>query len=252
MTTAMIASPFEQFEIVPLLSLGTLFQNFALTNSSVFSFIVLAAVAGLFSFGTKEATIVPNRWQTLVEQAYAVVADVVQSSVGPRGAAYFPWMFSTFVMIAGANVVGLIPYAFTVTSHLAVTMGFGLATFIGINIVAFREHGLHFFSFFVPKDVPVALLPLLCVIEVISYIFRVISLSVRLFANMMAGHALLKILAGFVWQLLALGGIFSLAGLFPFVAMMGVTVLELGVALLQAYVWTVLCCIYLNDAIHLH
>jgi ATP synthase subunit 6 len=248
----MVGSPFEQFEIVPYLSLGSLFQNFALTNSSVFSVIVLMGVAGLFSFGTGEATIVPNRWQTIVEKLYVLVAEVVKNNVGARGAGYFPWMFSTFVMIAGANLIGLIPYSFTVTSHLAVTLGFGLATFIGINIVAFREHGLHFLTFFVPKDVPVMLLPLLCVIEVISYIFRVISLSVRLFANMMAGHALLKILAGFVWTMLSLGGLMAVAHVAPFVAMMGVTVLELGVALLQAYVWTVLCCIYLNDAIHLH
>lgn len=248
----MVGSPFEQFEIIPFLSFGSLGQNFAITNSSLFSLIVLCGAAGFFSFATGEARVVPNRYQVIGEQLYVLVADVIKDTVGPRGAAYFPWMFATFSIIAFANLIGLIPYSFTITSHLAITLGFGMATFIGINIVAFREHGLRFLLFFVPQDVPVALLPLLIVIELISYIFRVISLSVRLFANMLAGHALLKILAGFVWGLLSLGGLLALAHIAPFVGIMAVTVLELGVALLQAYVWTVLCCIYLNDALHMH
>ena len=191
-----INSPFEQFEIIPFLSLGG--KNFAVTNASLFCVIVLCGVSGFFALATQEAKIVPNRWQVVSEQLYNLIADVMKDTVGQRGATYFPWMFATFGMIAAANLIGLIPYSFTITSHLAITLGFGMATFIGINIIAFREHGLHFFMFFVPQDVPVGLLPLLIIIELISYIFRVISLSVRLFANMLAGHALLKILAGFV------------------------------------------------------
>jgi F-type H+-transporting ATPase subunit a len=146
----------------------------------------------------------------------------------------------------------MIPYCFTVTSHIIITFGFGMATFIGINIIAFREHGLHFLSFFVPKEAPAALVPFLVLIEFISYIFRVLSLSIRLFANMMAGHTLLKILAGFGWAMLSAGGIFYILSLFPVLVVFLLIGLELGIAILQAYVWTVLVCIYLNDAINLH
>jgi ATP synthase subunit 6 len=240
----------EQFEIFPLFSLG-LGPNFAITNATAFGVIVLLIAAGFLSCGTGEATLVPNRWQSMAEGVYSLALDTLRDSVGPKGAAYFPWIFASFLMIMMCNLVGMIPYTFTLTSHIAVTFGFAGATFIGINIVAFRAHGLHFFSFFVPKDVPAALLPLIVVIEVISYVFRLVSLAVRLFANMMAGHSLLKILAGFVWTLLSLGGIFAVLQLAPFAAMIAVTILELGVAFLHAYVWTTLVCIYLGDAIHL-
>jgi F-type H+-transporting ATPase subunit a len=149
-------------------------------------------------------------------------------------------------------MIGMIPYTFTVTSHLIITFGLGLATFIGITIVALREHKLHFFAFFLPGGAPLAMAPFLVIIEFISYMFRGISLSIRLFANMMAGHTLLKILAGFSWTMLSLGGIFYVLQLFPLLVVFALTGLELGIAFLQAYVWTVLVCIYLNDAIHLH
>jgi ATP synthase subunit 6 len=151
-----------------------------------------------------------------------------------------------------SNLVGMIPYSFTITSQLAVTFTFGAATFIGVNIIAARQHGLHFLSFFLPKDAPIALWPLLVPIELISYFFRVVSLSVRLFVNMMAGHALLKILAGFAWTMIGMGGLMLLASGFPILVLIVLTGMELGIAMLQAYVWTVLVCIYLNDAINLH
>lgn len=245
-----VGSPMEQFEIFPLFSLG-LGENFAITNATLFGGIVLMALAGLLSFGTAEATLVPNRWQTLVEGIYGMVKETLHDNVGSKGAAYFPWVFTSFMMVMGCNLIGMIPYTFTLTSHIAVTFGFAGATFIGINIVAFRTHGLHFLSFFVPKDIPVALLPLLVVIEIVSYLTRVVSLAVRLFANMMAGHSLVKIIAGFVWALLSLGGVFAILQLAPFVIMMAVTVLELGVAVLQAYVWTTLVCLYLGDVINM-
>jgi len=184
--------------------------------------------------------------------SYEFINDVIGDTIGKKGEKYFPFIYVTFLFIVVTNLVGMIPYCFTVTSHILVTFGFGLSTFIGINIVAFREHGLHFFSFFVPKEAPKALYPLLILIEVISYVFRVVSLSIRLFANMMAGHTLLKILAGFGWTMLSAGGIFYILHLFPVVIVFLLTGLELGIAVLQAYVWTVLICIYLNDAINLH
>ena len=151
-----------------------------------------------------------------------------------------------------SNLIGMIPYSFTITSQLAITFAFGMVTFLGVNIIAVRQHGLHFLSFFLPKDAPMALWLLLVPIEIISYVFRVISLSVRLFVNMMAGHALLKILAGFAWTMIGIGGIMYVAAGFPLIVLIVLTGMELGIALLQAYVWTVLVCIYLNDAINLH
>jgi ATP synthase subunit 6 len=171
---------------------------------------------------------------------------------GGKGEKYFPFLFVTFLTVAMSNLVGMIPYSFTITSQLAVTLSFSVATFIGVNVVAFRQHGLHFLSFFLPKDAPVGLWLLLVPIELISYFFRVISLAVRLFVNMMAGHALLKILAGFAWTMIGMGGIMFVVAGFPLIVVIGLTGMELGIAVLQAYVWTVLVCIYLNDAINLH
>ncbi len=247
----MIGSPLEQFQIVPLFSLG-LGESFAFTNASFFAFVVLFAILGFFSFGTTNATVVPNRWQTVVEFFYEFVVSFVRDSLGEKGSKYFPWLFVTFFTVMGSNLIGMIPYSFTISSHIAMTFAFGMVTFVGVNIIAFREHGLHFFSFFLPKNTPVALWPLLVLIELVSYSFRVVSLSVRLFANMMAGHSLVKILAGFAWTMLNAGGIFLVLQLVPFVVVIALTGFELAVAVLQAYVWTVLVCIYLNDALNLH
>lgn len=246
-----IYSPLEQFEIVPLFSLF-LGDRMAITNSTVFGWITVAVLCGFFYLGTYKATVVPNRWQVLVESLYEFVMEFMTDTLGKKGAKYFPWVFSTFCIVMGCNLIGMVPYTFTVTSHLAVTFGFGLATFIGINVIGFREHGLHFISIFLPKEAPLALAPFLVLIEFISYIFRVFSLAIRLFANMMAGHSLLKILAGFSWTMISMGGIFYVVQLFPFAVVVALIGLELGIAFLQAYVWTVLVCIYLNDALNLH
>lgn len=248
----MIHSPLEQFEVTPVWSLG-FGETLAITNTAFFGFIVMFAIFAVLSFGTKNATVVPNRWQTLVEGVFEFVLSMARDTItGGKGEKYFPYLFVTFMLVAMSNLIGMIPYSFTITSQLAVTFTFGAVTFLGVNIVAAREHGLHFLSFFLPKDSPVALWPMLVGIELVSYGFRVISLSVRLFVNMMAGHALLKILAGFSWTMIGLGGIFYLLSAFPLIVVIALTGMELGIAVLQAYVWTVLVCIYLNDAINLH
>lgn len=246
----MIYSPLEQFEVFPIISLGHN-GSLSFTNSSLFALIAVLIVLGLFHFSLNKSTLIPSTWQSFVESLYEFILDVINDSIGTKGFKYFPFIFVTFLFILACNMLGMIPYTFTATSHLIVTFGLGLSTFIGINVIAFREHGLHFFSFFLPKEAPLALAPFLVVIEFISYIFRVLSLSIRLFANMMAGHTLLKVLAGFAWTMLSVGGIFYILHLFPLIMVVAFTGLEIGIAFLQAYVWTLLVCIYLNDALSL-
>lgn len=248
----MMHSPLEQFEIIPLWQFG-LGERFAFTNSSLYLVVIFVTVCGLMYNGIiQKPMLLPNRWQSLIEMTYEFILDMINDTIGKKGEKYFPFIYVSFIFIIMSNLIGMIPYCFTVTSHILITFGFGLSTFIGINLIALREHGLHFFSFFVPKEAPAALIPFLVLIEIISYVFRVFSLSIRLFANMMAGHTLLKILAGFGWAMLSAGGIFYVLSLFPVGIVFLLIGLELGIAILQAYVWTVLVCIYLNDAINLH
>jgi F-type H+-transporting ATPase subunit a len=196
--------------------------------------------------------VIPTRWQSFVEMIYEFVVTLVDEQIGGKGKQYFPLVFTIFTFLLFSNLIGMIPYSFTVTSHMVVTFGLSVSIFIGITIVGFQTHGLHFFSFFLPAGAPLALAPLLVVLEVISYSFRALSLGVRLFANMMAGHTLVKILAGFSWSMLSVGGILAVASTIPFLIVFALIFLEIGVACLQAYVFSILVCIYLNDAIHLH
>nr|BBF98323.1 ATP synthase F0 subunit a [Goniomonas avonlea] len=248
-----VVTPLEQFEILPLFKFFSISERFVFTNSSFFVFLVFFVIIGWFYFSIlHQSTLFPNYWQNIVESIYLFILDMIQDTIGEDGYSYFPFIFVSFIFVLTCNLLGMIPYTFTVTSHIVITFSLGMATFIGINIVAFRQHGLHFFSFFFPKDAPLMLTPFLVLIELLSYVFRVLSLSIRLFANMMAGHTLLKILAGFAWTMLSAGGIFYILQFFPLAVVLALTGLEMGIAILQAYVWTVLVCIYLNDAIHLH
>nr|YP_009446417.1 ATP synthase F0 subunit a [Ancoracysta twista]YP_009446440.1 ATP synthase F0 subunit a [Ancoracysta twista]ATY40905.1 ATP synthase F0 subunit a [Ancoracysta twista]ATY40928.1 ATP synthase F0 subunit a [Ancoracysta twista] len=248
----MIATPLEQFEIIALIPFKLGFLNLSFTNSSLFMLFVFGSMALLLAFGSYQSTLVPNRWQYLAELSYSFVFNMIDEQLGKSGHRYFPLIFVVFMFVFFSNVIGMIPYSFTVTSHIIVTFGLALALFVGINIIGLREHGLHFFSLFLPKGAPIFLAPLLVMIELISYIFRVFSLSIRLFANMMAGHTLLKILAGFGWTMLMMGGVFYILHLLPLLIVFLLTGLEIGIAFLQAYVFTILTCMYLNDAIHLH
>jgi len=196
--------------------------------------------------------IIPTRKQAFAESIYEFVLNLVNENVGEKGNKYFPLIFVIFIFILTCNLLGMIPYSFTVTSHIIVTFFLSLSIFIGVTIIGFAHHGIHFFSFFLPAGAPVVLGPFLVVIELISYISRAFSLAIRLFANMMSGHSLLKILAGFAWTMLSVGGIFYVIHLVPLIIVFIITGLEIGIAMLQAYVFTVLTCIYLNDSINLH
>src|SRR5262245_49371238 len=189
---------------------------------------------------------VPGRLQSIAELSYEFIANMLQENVGSAGRQYFPFVFTLFMFILFANVLGMIPYSFTPTSHIIVTFAMAAVVFIGVTIIGFMRHGAHFLSLFVPKGVPWPLLLLLVPIEILSYFIRPVSLSLRLFANMMAGHTMLKVFGGFV---VALG---ILGGWAPLAFVVALTGLEIGIAFLQAYVFTVLTCLYLNDAVHLH
>jgi len=247
----MIFSPLEQFDIVPLWS-SFIGSKLAFTNASLFLIVGAFIIAKFFFLALFKSTIVPNRWQIISEMAYEFVQGMLFEALGEKGSRFLPFIFTTFCFILFCNILGMIPYTFTVTSHIIFTFSLGMSTFLGLNIIGFKKHGLHFFSLFLPPGAPLALSPLLVPIELISYIFRVVALSVRLFANMMAGHTLLKILATFAWKMLAAGGIFLIVQLFPMCVIIAITGLELAIAFLQAYVWTTLTCLYLSDAINLH
>jgi ATP synthase subunit 6 len=244
-------SPLEQFEIVPLFVLF-FGSKFAFTNSSYFLILAVVITLSFFYLTSLNSTIVPNRWQSISEMVFEFVQNMAFEALGNKGSKFFPLLFATFTFVFGCNILGMVPYTFTVTSHIIFTFSLGMTTFLGLNIIGLRQHGLHFFSLFLPPGAPLALAPLLVPIELISYVFRVVALSVRLFANMMAGHTLLKILATFAWKMLSIGGIFLIIQLFPLAVIIAITGLELAIAFLQAYVWTTLTCLYLSDALNLH
>jgi F-type H+-transporting ATPase subunit a len=239
--------PIHQFNIVPLFGEGA----FAFTNSSLFMVATVLTITLFLVLATSRSALVPGRWQSLAELSYEFVANTVRTSAGNEGMKFFPLVFSLFMFVLVANLFGMIPYAFTVTSHIIVTFALAMLVITTVILYGFWKNGLHFLHLFVPSGIPVFLMPLVVAIEVISFLSRPISLSVRLFANMLAGHITLKVFAGFVVQLVAAlgvaGGVLAILPLGMAVALQG---LEFLVAFLQAYVFTILTCIYLNDAIH--
>ena len=243
-------SPLHQFEIHTLVPLKLGNMDISFTNSSLMMVITLVLASALMLFGMSRARVVPGRLQSIAEMSYEFIAGLIKDTIGDGGRKYFPLVFSLFMFILLGNVLGLIPYAFTWTSHIIVTFGFALIIFVGVTILGFIKHGLHFFSFFAPAGVPKVMWLLLIPIEVISYLSRPISLAVRLFANMLAGHTLLKVIAGFVFALGAIS--FGVGGLLPLALLSALTGLELVIAFLQAYVFAILTCLYINDALHMH
>ena len=238
-------NPLEQFVIqtwIPI-KIGDLDASF--TNSSAFMLLTVVCASALMVLAVRPRAGVPGRWQLLAELSYQFIAKMVSENIGKEGRAYFPLIFSIFMFVLFGNLIGMVPYSFTFTSHIAVTLTMAVAIFLMVTVIAFIKHGFKFFSFFLPAGVPIVLSPLIIVIEVISYFTRPFSLSVRLFANMMAGHTLLKVIGGFVIPL----GIF---GVVPVAGLVAVIGLEFLIAFLQAYIFTILTCIYINDAIHLH
>lgn len=239
-------NPMEQFEIKRLLDfkIGSLDASF--TNSSFWMIVAVILATGVFVVGMRQRALVPGKLQSAAELGYEFIAGMVRDNVGDEGKRYFPFILSLFIFILFCNVLGLVPYAFTVTSQIIVTFAMAIFVFVGVTIIGLVRHGWHFFTFFAPKGVPVWLLFILVPIEIFSYLIRPVSLSVRLFANMLAGHTMLKVFGGFV---VALG---LLAGWAPLAFIVVLTGLELLIACLQAYVFAILTCLYLNDAIHLH
>lgn len=238
-------NPLEQFHIKPLIPIHIGGIDASFTNSAAFMVVAVICISALMILSVRSRALVPGRWQLLAEMSYTFIAKMLTDTVGKEGRPYFPFIFSVFMFVLFGNMLGMLPYSFTYTSHLAVTFALAAFIFVAVTLIAIAKHGMKFFSFFLPHGVPIAMAPLLIPIEIISYLSRPVSLSVRLFANMMAGHTLLKVVAGFVIPL----GIF---GAVPVVGLVAVTALELLIAFLQAYIFTILTCIYLNDAVHLH
>lgn len=247
----MADSPLEQFQIKTLVPIGDAIGVPALniTNSTVFMGLALAGIVVFFTQATRPAAAVPGRLQTVAEMIYGMVAETIRGAAGKEGMKYFPLVFSLFCFVLVLNLLGMVPGGFTVTSHIIVTFALAALVFVSVLVIGFSKHGTHFLDLFVPQGAPPGLKQFLIVIELISFLSRPISLSVRLFANMLAGHIAMKVFAGFIVSLLGAGAFAVLAPL-PLVIIVALTALEFLVAALQAYVFTILTCIYLNDALH--
>jgi F-type H+-transporting ATPase subunit a len=245
----MAADPIHQFEITKLFTIGHIGEHeIAFTNSSAYMFLSVAVIS-LLMLGTGRQ-LIPGRMQSVAELSYEFVASTIRSTAGSEGMKFFPLVFSLFMFICISNVIGIIPYTFTVSSHIIVTAALALLVFFIVLFYGFYKNGLKFFKLFVPSGVPIYILPLVVFIEVISFFLKPVSHSVRLFANMLAGHIALKVFASFVGMLGAIGFIGWLGAVLPLGLTVALTALEILVAFLQAYVFTILTCIYLNDAIH--
>ena len=240
-----MASPVDQFKIEPLVPIKLGGVDASFTNSSLSMVIVLVLVSALMVLSVRRRAVIPGRWQSAAELLYEATANMIRDTVGNEGRRYFPFIFTLFMFLLFGNLVGLVPYSFTYTSHIAVTAALALVVFVGVTVIGFARHGLGYLHLFLPEGTPIAIAPLLVVIEILSYLSRPFSLAMRLAINMLVGHVLLQLLAGFT---IALG----LLGFVPVAFMGAIFLLELLVAVLQAYVFTILCCIYLNDAIHMH
>ena len=245
----MAADPIHQFQITKLFTIGHIGgQEIAFTNSSAYMFLSVAVIS-LLMLGTGRQ-LIPGRLQSVAEISYEFVASMLRSSAGSEGMKFFPLVFSLFMFIAVSNLIGIIPYTFTVSSHLIVTVALALLVFFIVLFYGFYKNGLKFFKLFVPSGVPIYILPLVVFIEIISFFLKPVSHSVRLFANMLAGHIALKVFASFIGMLGAIGFVGWIGAIMPLGLTIALTALELLVAFLQAYVFAILTCIYLNDAIH--
>jgi F-type H+-transporting ATPase subunit a len=246
-----MADPIHQFEITKLVQIAQIgAHEIHFTNSALFMAITVVGIWALLVGGTSARALVPGRIQSIAEMSYEFVANTIESTAGREGMRFFPLVFTLFMFILVANVIGLVPYTFTVTSHIIITASLALLVFFTVIIYGFYRNGLGFFRLFVPHGIPIYILPLIVFIEVLSFLSRPISHSVRLFANMLAGHITLKVFASFVTLLGGLGIAGIVGATLPLILVVALTALELLVAFLQAYVFAILTCIYLNDAIH--
>ncbi|WP_048645993.1 F0F1 ATP synthase subunit A [Nitratireductor soli] len=246
----MANDPIHQFQISKWIPIEIGGLDFSFTNSSAFMVATVAAAGAFLFLTTSSRGLVPGRLQSISEMAYEFIASMLRDAAGSQGMRFFPFVFSLFMFVLVANLLGLFPYFFTVTSHIIVTFALALLVIGTVIVYGFWKHGLGFLKLFVPEGVPVVLMPLVILIEIVSFLSRPISLSVRLFANMLAGHITLKVFAGFVTSLSALGAVGVAGAVLPLIMTVAITGLEFLVAFLQAYVFAVLTCMYLNDALH--
>jgi F-type H+-transporting ATPase subunit a len=255
MNNLYIFSPLNQFEVTNLIGinapiLGNLHLN--LTNLSLYSIFVVLTILGLHMYANNDNKIIPNNWSISLESSFASLNTMVRDQIGVNSEKYFPFIYSIFFYILIANLISNVPYSFAVTASGIVSLGLSLTIFIGVTILAFSIHGLKFFAFFIPSGTPLSLVPLLVLIELVSYLARAVSLGVRLFANITAGHTLLKILSTYLFKLFTGNLIVAILTLIPFAIFLALVGLELAVSLIQAFVFTLLVCSYLRDAIELH
>ena len=251
--TIFINSPLEQFEVCSLLSLNAPilgYLNISLTNLALYSIIVLSLIISIHYMSNNENKIVPSKWSIALESLFASINSMVKEQLGKE--LYLPFIYSLFFFILIANLTGNVPYSFTITTSIMVSIGLSFTILIAVTILALSIHKLHFFSFFVPSGTPLALVPLLVLIELVSYLARAFSLGIRLFANVVAGHTLMKILATFLYQMFSSTLIIATITLIPFTIFLAIIGLELAVSIIQAYVFTILTCSYIKDAIELH
>jgi F-type H+-transporting ATPase subunit a len=246
-----MADPIHQFEIHNIVTLGHIGgHEIAFTNSSMYMAIIVLVIAALLLGASAPRALVPGRLQSIAELSYEFVADTINNTAGKEGMKFFPFVFTIFMFVLVANLIGIIPYTFTITSHIIITAALALSVFLTVVIYGLYRNGLKFFGLFVPHGVPIYILPLIVFIEVLSFLSRPISHSVRLFANMLAGHITLKVFASFITLLGGLGILGVAGATLPLAMVVALTALELLVAFLQAYVFAILTCIYINDAIH--
>lgn len=246
-----MASPTHQFEIKPLVDLQFSGVDLSFTNSSLWMIVATLVSITFFTLATGKKSMVPNRMQAMSEMAYAFIANMVRENIGTHGRQYFPLIFTIFMVVFLGNALGMLPYSFTYTSHIAVTGALALMVFLMVVVIGIVKHGMHFFSLFLPPGVPLWLMPLVIPIEILSFAIRPVTLSVRLFANMIAGHILLKVIAGFSVSMISMGLAGYALGLLPMLFNVILIGFEFLIAFLQAYVFAILSCIYLKDTVEL-
>jgi F-type H+-transporting ATPase subunit a len=250
-----INSPLEQFEVTSLIGLNAPlfgFLNITLTNLALYAMIVLFLVSALHFMGNNNNKLLPSKWSIGLESSFASINSMVREQIGRNNEIYLPFIYSFFFFVLIANLTGNVPYSFTITTSIVVSLGLSLTIFIGVTILGLSIHRLHFFSFFIPSGTPLGLVPLLTLIELVSYVARAFSLGIRLFANMTAGHTLMKIVSTLLYQLFTSSILVAGLALFPFALFLAIMGLELAVSCIQAYVMTILTTSYIKDAIQLH
>jgi len=254
-TIGLINSPLEQFEVTNFIGLNAPilgFINISLTNLGFYSLLVLSLIIGLHVLSNNNLRLIPSRWSIAMESSYASLHSMVKEQIGSSNEAYLPFIYSLFFFIIISNLSGNVPYSFCVPTSMIVSLGLSFTILVGVTIIGFEKHGIHFFSFFVPSGTPLGLVPLLVLIELISYLARALSLGIRLFSNLVAGHTLLKILSGFLWGMLTSSILVAIITILPFTIFVALIGLEVAVSIIQAYVFVILTSSYLKDAIELH